>query len=74
MVGAGAPVGVAEPSPGQLQPTLASYGRLRPVVVRLSLAMCDRTWPGAAGPAPLLWCSPLRFICSLLFPYLCTYK
>jgi hypothetical protein len=34
MVGAGAPVGVAEPSPGQLRSALSS---------------CNRLWPAAAG-------------------------
>jgi hypothetical protein len=46
--GVGAPVSAAEPSPGQL----------RPAVVRPSLVMCGRTWPGAAVP-----CS-----CSMLVP------
>jgi hypothetical protein len=63
---------------GQLQPALAM---LQPAVVRPSLAKlrpdlvrCGQTCLGAAGPAPFLWCTPLWFICPLLFPYLCTYK
>jgi hypothetical protein len=50
----------AEPWPG-----VADSGQLRSATVRLRLVMCGQTWPGAAGFAPLLWRSPLRFICSL---------
>jgi hypothetical protein len=84
MVGAGAPVGAAMPSPCQLRPTLASCGRLSPAAagcgvaepgyVRPDMARCGRTWPGVPDPAPLLWCSPIMFICSLFFLYLCAYK
>jgi hypothetical protein len=52
MVGAATPVGAAEPSPGQVWPTLASCGRLWPAAagcgaaglgqVRLDLARCGR--------------------------------
>jgi hypothetical protein len=46
VVGAGAPIGAAEPSPGQLRLALASCGRL----------WCGRAWLCAAGPGQVQSC------------------
>jgi hypothetical protein len=48
MIGAGAPIGAAGPSPGQVWPAVASCGQLWPATASSGLATAGC---GAAGPS-----------------------
>jgi hypothetical protein len=69
--GVGAPVGAAEPSPGQLWPTLAGCGAVEPGYERPALARCGRAlimWHVGSNFSQNVYL-PMKFTTQLLELY-----